>query len=60
MFHDHPAVIDGIICPSRLNNETNLAIYGRSVPKLEPLRNQSLKSAPGMADVLDDFLVALI
>ena len=60
VFHDHPAVIDGIIYPSRLNNETNLAIYGRSVPKLEPLRNQSLKRAPGMADVLNDFLVALI
>lgn len=59
-FHDHPATIDGIIYPSRLNNETNLAIYGRSVPKLEPLRNHGLKRAPGMADVLDDFLVALI
>ncbi|MDP3674671.1 MAG: RES family NAD+ phosphorylase [Novosphingobium sp.] len=60
VFHDHPAAIDGIIYPSRLNNETNLAIYGRSVPKLEPLRNQSLKRAPGMADILDDFQVALI
>ena len=60
VFHDHPAAIDGIIYPSRLNNETNLAIYGRSVPKLEPLRNQSLKRAPGMANVLDDLLVALI
>lgn len=59
-FHDHPAVIDGIVYPSRLNNETNLAIYERSVPKLEPLRNYGLKRAPGMADVLDDFLVALI
>lgn len=60
VFHDHPAVIDGIIYPSRLNNETNLAIYGRSAPKLEPLGNQSLKRAPGMADVLNDFLIALI
>ena len=59
-FHDHPAGIDGIIYPSRLNNETNLAIYGRSVPKLEPHSNYGLKRAPGMADVLDDFLVALI
>lgn len=59
-FHDQPAAVDGIIYPSRLNNETNLAIYGRSVPKLDPLRNHGLKQAPGMADVLDDFLVALI
>lgn len=60
VFHDHPAMIDGIVYPSRLNNETNLAIDERSVPKLEPLRNHGLKRAPGMADVLDDFLVALI
>lgn len=59
-FHDHPAAVDGIIYPSRLNNETNLAIYGRSVPKLDPIRKHGLKRAPGMADVLDDFFVALI
>lgn len=59
-FHDHPATVDGIVYPSRLNNETNLAIYGRSAAKLEALRNHGLKRAPGMADVLDDFLVALI
>ncbi|MBF5089105.1 RES family NAD+ phosphorylase [Novosphingobium sp. NBM11] len=59
-FYGHPAAVDGILCPSRLNGQTNLAIYDRAVPKLEPLRSHNLKCAPGMADVLDDFFVALI
>jgi len=59
-FHDHPAMIDGLIYPSRLNNETNIAIYGRSVARLETLRSHVLKRAPGIADVLDDFLVSLM
>jgi hypothetical protein len=59
-FHDHPREVDGIIYPSRLNGETNLAIYGRAVGKLELLRAQDLKHAPGLAEVLDDFLVVLL
>ncbi|WP_345840432.1 RES family NAD+ phosphorylase [Sphingomonas oligophenolica] len=59
-FYDHPAAIDGILYPSRLNGQTNLAIYDRSVLKLEPLRSHNLKRAPGMADLLDYFFVALI
>jgi hypothetical protein len=59
-FYEHPTRIDGIVYPSRLNSEINLAVYDRSVSKLEPLRGHDLKRAPGMADVLDDFLVALI
>lgn len=59
-FHDHPAKVDGIIYPSRLNNEVNLAIYDRAIVKLEPLRSCALKRAPGLADVLDDFLVSLV
>jgi hypothetical protein len=59
-FYDHPAAIDGIVYPSRLNGQTNLAIYDRSVSKLELVRSHDLKRAPGMADVLDDFFVALI
>ena len=59
-FHDHPRKVDGIIYPSRLNGESNLAIYDRAVGKLEPLRDRDLKLATGLADVLDDFLVALL
>jgi hypothetical protein len=59
-FHEHPQQLDGIVYPSRLNGETNLAIYGRAVGRFELLREQNLKRAAGLADVLDDFLVALI
>jgi hypothetical protein len=59
-FHEHPREVDGIVYPSRLNGETNLAIYGRAVGKLELLRERDLKHAPGLVEVLDDFLVALL
>ncbi|MDR3488428.1 MAG: RES family NAD+ phosphorylase [Bradyrhizobium sp.] len=59
-FHEHPQQLDGIVYPSRLNGETNLAIYGRAVGKLELWHAQDLKRAAGLADVLDDFLVALL
>jgi hypothetical protein len=59
-FHDHPDRVDGIIYPSRLNGETNLAIYDRAIGKLEPLRTSDLRQAPGLAGVLDDFRVALL
>ena len=59
-FYEHPQQPDGIVYPSRLNGETNLAIYGRAVGKLELLREQHLKCAAGLSSVLDDFQVALL
>lgn len=59
-FYEHPEQPDGIVYPSRLNGETNLAIYGRAVGKLELLGEQDLKRAAGLHAVLDDFLVALL
>lgn len=59
-FHEHPQRPDGIAYPSRLNGETNLAIYGRAVGKLELFREQHLKRAAGLPSVLDDFQVALL
>jgi hypothetical protein len=59
VFHEHPAQVDGIVYLSRLNGETNMAIYGRSVGKLDLLREQDLKCAVELPGVLDDFLVAL-
>lgn len=59
-FHEHPRDVDGIVYPSRLNGETNPAIYGRAVGKLELLREHDLKHAPGLAEVLDEFLVVLL
>lgn len=59
-FHEHPAAPDGIIYLSRLNGETNLAIYGRAVPKLRTLPPVPLIRAPGLANVLNDLKVALV
>jgi hypothetical protein len=59
-FHEHPQQPDGIVYPSRLNGETNLAIYDRAVGKLAPWHAQDLKRAAGLPDVLDDFLVSLL
>jgi hypothetical protein len=58
-FHGHPSQPDGLIYPSRLNGATNLAIYDRSIGKLQPKRVVTLLGAPGLAQVLDVFRVAL-
>ncbi|WP_342216478.1 RES family NAD+ phosphorylase [Mesorhizobium sp. L-2-11] len=59
-FHEHPSQPDGIIYPSRLNGATNLAIYDRSIAKLQPKRVVTLLGAPGLAQVLEDFRVGLV
>jgi RES domain len=59
-FHGHPDVPDGIIYPSRLNEEINIAIYDRAIVKLRTGRDVSLVDAPGMAKVLNDLNVALV
>lgn len=58
-FHEHPAAPDGIIYPSRLNEEANLAIYGRAVPKPEAVRTSRLLDVPDLPAVLDTLNVAL-
>jgi hypothetical protein len=59
-FHEHPERPDGIIYPSRLNAETNLAIYGRAISKMTVHSVTPLINAKGLADVLDDLKVALV
>jgi hypothetical protein len=59
-FYDHPEKPDGIIYPSRLNLETNLAIYDRAVPKLELHSVIPLINAGGLAGVLNDLSVSLV
>jgi len=59
-FYEHPEKPDGIIYPSRLNLETNLAIYDRAVRKLIVHRVMPLIDAAGLANVLDDLKVALV
>ena len=59
-FYDHPSMPDGIIYSSRLNEDTNLAVYDRAVVKLNVDQNFNLISAPGFASVLNTLKVALV
>jgi RES domain len=59
-FYQHPTAPDGIIYPSRLNGETNLAIYGRAVKKLAVSGITLLINAPGLPPVLNNLKVALV
>lgn len=59
-IYTHPAKVDGIIYPSRLNGEVNLAVYDRAVSKLSPRHTMDLRHAPAIDRVLDDFFVALV
>jgi hypothetical protein len=59
-FYDHPAQPDGIIYPSRLNRETNLAVYDRAIAKLRPVGSGPLIEAGGFTAVLNDLNVAVI
>jgi hypothetical protein len=59
-FHGHPARPDGVIYPSRLNGETNVAIYDRSLFKVEARSVGPLMREPWLAHVLDALRVSLI
>jgi len=59
-FYEHPDAPDGIIYPSRLNAETNVAIYDRAVFKLRVDSAGPLAGARGLASVLAAFKVALV
>ena len=59
-FHDHPEAPDGIAYESRLNGQTNLAIYDRAVRKLRVASTMPLLAAPDLPGVLDDLLVAIV
>ncbi len=58
-FYEHPAQPDGIIYPSRLNRETNLAIYDRATSHLRVKHASSLLEADVLPDVLDELKVAV-
>jgi len=58
-IYEHPEQPDGIIYPSRLNGETNLALYDRAVRKVRSRRHGALLKAVGLAPVLRDLKVGL-
>jgi hypothetical protein len=59
-FHDHADAPDGIVYPSRLTGETNLAVYSRAVTKLKTVQVIPLLHVAGFARVMDSFRVAII
>jgi RES domain len=59
-IYEHPAAVDGIIYPSRLSTEVNLAVYDRAVSKLTPRSTGPLEKAPNIGRLLTDFQVALV
>jgi hypothetical protein len=58
-WHEHPSRPDGIIYPSRLNGQTNLAVYHRAVPKVRAAGVRPLIRATGLATVLNELMVEL-
>ena len=59
-FHQHPSAPDGIVYPSRLNGQTNLAVYDRATSKLRVANVGPLIAAPDLPTVLDELSVALV
>jgi len=59
-LYEHPERPDGILYPSRLNDQTNIAVYNRAIAKLEVASKVPLLAAPGLADILDTYRVAIV
>lgn len=55
----HSACPDGIIYPSRLNGEINIAVYDRAIPKLAAVSTTPLLEVRGLAAVLRDLKAGL-
>ena len=51
-FHDHPAQVDGLLYPSRLNSVENIALYERANPKLTTRTVSALDAAPDLGPAL--------
>lgn len=60
-IHQHPDAPDGLIFSSRLNEEPNLAVFGRAMPQMTAISQQPLFSYRAeLAAILNDYEVSLI
>lgn len=60
-FWSHEAQPDGILYPSRLNNEPNIAVFDRALPKLSVTGVTPLLSRRSeLADVIRDLGLAIL
>ena len=58
-LYDHPAQPDGISYASRLNGETNIALYDRAIAKVRARSVTPLLKEPGLARVLSELRIGL-
>lgn len=59
-FYMHPVTIDGMMYPSLLNEDVNLAIYDRAISKLNATSAAPLLKATRIGNLIRDFKVAII
>jgi RES domain len=60
-FWSHDTKPDGIIYKSRMNNDTNIAIYDRALTKLTAIRTSRLVDLRSdLASIIKDFNLAII
>ena len=59
-FYQHPKYFDGIAYPSRLNGDSDIAVYDRAIPKLSAGPRQKLDTHAELAAVLDAYRVVLV
>lgn len=59
-FFAHRDVVDGVYYPSRFNEERNIALYSRAIPKLAVRRSTLLLDMVDALDiVLDELEIAI-
>jgi hypothetical protein len=60
-FHEHPEQPDGVLYPSRLNEERCIALYARALPKLKVTATPLLVDCRAeLATILDDLNIAIV
>lgn len=59
-FHDHPSKPDGVLYPSRLNEQRCIALYARAIGKLNATATPRLLDCRAeLAAILDDLEIAI-
>ena len=60
-FYEHPEAVDGILYPSRLNEQRNIALYDRALSKLRPLSTPRLvECRDEQAAIIRDLDLAIV
>jgi hypothetical protein len=57
---EHEAAPDGLLYPSRLNGETNLALFDRAMPAMEIVEAQPLLARPELPEIIETLDLAIV